>query len=154
LGLEFRHMILDDLSSIDIVGLTIIGEARGEPIEGQVAVGCVIRNRLHSNPAKYNGYHSVCLERKQFSCWNIDDKNRPVLIELAEKLITGRALVDPYFRQCMWVSCGIVSWDIRDNTKGALNYMTTNLFESDGRPGWARNPRNASNFGKQIFFNV
>lgn len=51
----------------DIPVLTIMLEAAGEPIEGQVAVGEVIRNR-----ARLRGlsFEQVCLQRKQFSCWN------------------------------------------------------------------------------------
>lgn len=148
-------MELTKLTSVEILGLTIIGEARGEPIEGQVAVGSVIRNRLHNNPTKYKSYHDVCLEPKQFSCWNEDDPNRVILIEYAEYLINGDGVMtDPYLKQCMFVALGIRDWNIVDNTKGALNYMTTKLFESDKKPSWAKNARNIREFGRQIFFNA
>ena len=71
-------MILDNLPQIELVGLTLYGEARGEPIEGIVAVGCVIRNRV-----KFEGsFYAVCLKPRQFSCWNQDDPNYSVLLNL------------------------------------------------------------------------
>jgi N-acetylmuramoyl-L-alanine amidase len=50
-----------------VVALTILGEARGEGYEGMYAVACVIKQRSIErklSPSK------VCLQRKQFSCWN------------------------------------------------------------------------------------
>lgn len=46
---------------------TLILEARGEGIEGMVAVGEVIRTRAEERGLSYR---AVCLQRKQFSCWN------------------------------------------------------------------------------------
>lgn len=142
------------LSNIEILGLTIIGEARGEPIEGQVAVGSVIRNRMHYNPGKYHTYYDVCLEKKQFSCWNENDPNRSFLIELVEQLTMGQLLTDPYLRQCMYVSAGIVKWDILDNTGGAINYLTKQLYYSLQKPHWATKAKNVNEIGTQVFFNV
>ena len=44
---------------------TILLEAAGEPFEGQIAVGNVIRNR-----AKDGNFEAVCLKPFQFSAWN------------------------------------------------------------------------------------
>lgn len=145
---------LERLSDAEIVGLTIIGEARGEPIEGQVAVGSVIRNRLHHSPAKYKKYYDVCLEPLQFSCWNKYDPNYQTLMELAVKLLDGTPLVDIHLRQCMLIARGIVSWDIKDNTRGARNYMTTELYQSETRPSWAKDATNVRVYGNQTFMNV
>lgn len=50
-----------------VVLQTLLLEARGEGLIGMQAVGEVIRNR-----SKQRGitYEDVCLQRKQFSCWN------------------------------------------------------------------------------------
>ncbi len=146
--------ILLNLSAVEILGLTIIGEARGESIAGQVAVGSVIRNRLIDKPGRYHSYHDVCLESKQFSCWNESDPNRVILVELAEKLITGIQITDMYMKQCMFVAKGIENWSIMDNTNGALNYMTTKLYDSPSRPDWAEDSYNHHTIGNQIFFNA
>lgn len=144
--------ILNSLSDIEILGLTIIGEARGERIEGQVAVGSVIRNRLQSG--KNKTYHEVCLADKQFSCWNQNDPNRAVLVELAEMLSTGKFLTDAYYKQCMFVAKGIVGWHIMDNTAGSLHYLTNSIFSSEQKPIWALNAKNREQIGNHTFFNV
>ena len=40
--LALVHPLPDDA----VLGLTLYGEARGEPIEGQIAVACCIKNRV------------------------------------------------------------------------------------------------------------
>ena len=142
--------ILDNLSSIEILGLTIIGEARGEPIHGQVAVGCVIRNRLLTS---HKQYHDVCLAPKQFSCWNENDPNRVILLELAEKLLAGDKIRDAYLKQCLYVAKGIENWDIMDNTNGAVNYMTSDLFRAR-TVEWAKDATNIKIIGHHTFFNA
>lgn len=145
-------MDFSNLSDKEILGLTIIGEARGEPIQGQVAVGCVCRNRLHVMAYKYKNYKDVCLEPMQFSCWNTNDPNRIMLEEIANKMLVGQLINDPWLKQCLLVAQGVVDWIIVDNTKGALNYMTLKQFNSDKKPSWAKNIKNASTIGNQIFF--
>lgn len=144
--------ILDTLSPLEILGLTIIGEARGEPIEGQVAVAWVIRNRLLARPDKYKSYREVCLEPKQFSCWNPSDPNRQTLLSIADKM-TRLAITDIYLRQCIFVASGVDSRQIVDNTGGARNYMTKSLFDT-GTVEWAKSAKDEVIHGKQIFFNV
>lgn len=146
--------ILDNLSPAEVLGLTIIGEARGERIEGQVAVGSVIRNRMTNNPAKYHSLTTVCLEPWQFSCWNKNDPNRVILLEIAEKLVTGQILNSRHHVQCMFVARGIESWAIMDNTNGALNYMTSSLFNGDNKPSWAKNAKNEKVIDHHTFFNA
>ena len=147
--------ILVALSDKEILALTIIGEGRGEPIEGQVAIGCVCRNRLHTNPGKYHNYHDVCLAREQFSCWNTDDSNYALLMDIAAKWTEGEVLNDPYIRQCQLVASGVVDWAITDNTKGAQDYLTAKLFNSPDRPKWAKAPlMDPIQKGSQLFFSV
>src|SRR5258707_944915 len=57
------NQLIHNLSDNEVLSLTLIGEARGEPIEGIIAVGCVIRIRMHHSPAKYHNYSDVCLEQ-------------------------------------------------------------------------------------------
>lgn len=143
-------MTLEGLSDLEILALTLFGEARGESIESIVACGCVARNRVHSG--LYKNYRHACLAPFQFSCWNEDDPNYPVLLELAEKMFSGNSIMDLYFKQCMWVAHGIIDWDIIDNTKSAMNYMTTSLFNSDKKPKWAKGIDHGVEKGNHIFF--
>jgi len=60
----------------ETIAMTILGEARGESYVGMYAVACVIQQRAkdrNKTPAQ------ICLQRKQFSCWNSNDKNKPKL---------------------------------------------------------------------------
>jgi N-acetylmuramoyl-L-alanine amidase len=147
-------MDITKLSNIEIIGLTIIGEARGEPIEGQVAVGSVIRNRYLSNAKKYKHYTDVCLEPMQFSCWNKNDQNRPCLEELANKIFLNLDhRFDPYLQQCMYVAQGIQEMVLLDNTQGCRFYMEKKLF-NDKRPSWATNAKNVKIINNHVFFKL
>ena len=58
------------LSDTHTVALTLYAEARGEPIEGRIAVANVIRNRVRLQKARYGfSPKQVCLKAHQFSCW-------------------------------------------------------------------------------------
>jgi N-acetylmuramoyl-L-alanine amidase len=152
---DSERELLEALSPYEILGLTIIGEARGEPIEGQIAVGCTIRNRLRSNPHRYKSYTDVCLAPLQFSCWNKSDPNRSFLLDLARKMVNSQTIADLYLKQCLFVARGIVDGFVIDTVKGGKNYMTTDLFNSSKRPGWADNPKDGTIIkGKQTFFDV
>ena len=140
---------IKNLSDLEILTLTLIGESRGEPIEGQVAVGCVIRNRMNKQNKSYT---DICLQSKQFSCWNLDDPNRAVLEELGERFLLGNKLENPAHRQCLCVARGIIKNEILDNTHGSLNYITLDLWNSDKKPSWARNVAFTLTRGSQIFF--
>lgn len=142
---------LNDLTPLEILTLTIYGEARGEPIEGQIAVACVIRNRVNK---RNKSYFEICTQPKQFSCWNEDDPNRAVLVEIAEKWTMNSPVDNIHLRQCQWIASGIVNNSILDNTNKSLNYLTHSLFVGN-RPSWADYPTSDPiQHGKQVFFNV
>lgn len=149
------NLIVENCSPLEIVTLTIIGEGRGEPIEGQVGIGSVIRNRLQHSPHKYQSLRDVCLEPNQFSCWNLNDPNYTLMVDLGEKFLEGLPVSDPYYRQCSFVARGIMDWSLMDNTNGALFYMTNYLFRSNNRPAWAMTPKKDPVIhGKHTFFTV
>lgn len=140
---------ITQLSDLEILTLTLIGESRGEPIEGIVAVGCVIRNRTL---AQKKTYDEICLAPKQFSCWNENDPNRVLLEELGSEMMLGSNFTVPSYIQCQYIARGIFENKILDNVHGALNYMTLELWNSRNRPSWARNVNFAISKGNQIFF--
>lgn len=146
------NQIIENLSDKEVMALTIFGEARGEPIEGQIAVACVIRNRFHDLPGKFKSLKDVCFQKNQFSCWNESDVNYPMLLEMATKFVTGATPTDPSIRQCFLIVTGVLDWSIMDNTKGAINYLTSILFNSPSRPTWAKTPKNVVTKGTQVFF--
>lgn len=143
-----------DLSPLEALTLTIIGEARGEPIQGQVAVGWIIKNRLMHKPTIYRDYRDVVFEQEQFSCWNSNSPEKGLMDSLIESMVRGEIFEDMYLKQCEYVAQGIDNNKIIDNTGGNLYYLTSSLFNSDHRPSWAKNTRNARVIGTQTFFMV
>lgn len=145
-----ENSILDNISEIEACGLTIYGEARGESILGQIAVGCVIRNRVIKF---HTSYQEICFKPKQFSCWNEDDPNYPILLELATKLIHNERIKDIALDQCIFLAGGVVNNHLMDVTDNAHNYLTEHLF-FHSRPSWASNPTSVKQIDTQIFFNA
>jgi hypothetical protein len=141
----------EKLSDSEILFLTIVGEARGESIEGQVAVGNVIVNRALK---RQKSIKEICLSPFQFSCWNENDPNRKVLISLAEIILKGNYNF-PDYKQIQWIVEGLLGGKLKDNTRGSDHYMTSSLFNSDKRPSWARAPlKDPIVIGNHTFLNV
>ena len=90
------------MDEVDILARTIYGEARGEGLEGMEAVALVVINRVKAkkwftgydliNGVKIPSVAQTCLKRAQFSCWNKNDANYPLL----KKISTD----DKIFRMC------------------------------------------------------
>jgi len=131
-----------------ILALTIYGESRGESIEGQISVGCVIRNRVMGEKKTYR---DICLADRQFSCWNKNDPNYAILGNICVEINNNSGqLIDREFRQISYLSEGIMMNYIIDNTHGALNYLSRNLYYSHNIPLWAKN-KPIQMIGNQIF---
>lgn len=129
------------LSDYEALWLTIYGEARGEPVEGQIAVASVIRNRVGR---RWGGsLRAVCLAANQFSCWNpAANANHALLINMASEALGDfhertTAPLDAKARQIKFLAQGIMNGDLLDNTHGADHYLTKNLLQSVDAPTWA-----------------
>lgn len=134
------------LTDKQIIGLTIIGEARGEPIEGQVAVGCVIRNRVYAHSWFGKDWHDVCLKAWQFSCYNEGDPNRELLLKIAGGDFGS---LRPEMVQCMYLAQGIIEGLILDNVGGANHYHDVSVF-----PSWAKAKNPIAQKGELIFYKL
>lgn len=139
------------LTDTEALVLTVYGEARGESIEGQVAVMNVIMNRAKT---RHRTIKEICFEPKQFSCWNFSDPNFPILKELAEKAINSDLPNEGILSQIKYLAAGVLGNYFRDNTVGAEYYMTNALFNSDKRPSWALKPHSVIVIGKHTFLQV
>lgn len=129
---------------IDIVARTLWGEARGENYQGRVAVAWVIRNRATKSPA-YNWPNTpkaVCLQPKQFSCWNDNDPN---LSEL--KQVTTQ---DSIFKECLDIARFVLTKDISDPTHEADHYYA-NWIKT---PSWAVGQKVTATIGKHRFYKL
>lgn len=140
------------LSDTQILALTMYGEARGEPIEGIVGVASVIKNRVKEKRFG-NGYLGVCLKPKQFSCWNEDDPNKPLLLSAAESLIAGSQLLPRSLELCLFLADGIKKEIVSDNTKGSNHYLTRKLFNV-APPSWAKGKLPKALIGNHIFLHL
>jgi N-acetylmuramoyl-L-alanine amidase len=124
-----------NLEDILIAARTIFGEARGEPYEGQKAVGHVILNRA----AKEGSVAGVCLRPKQFSCWNLGDPTRERMVQVT--------IDDPKFRTALKAFLDAV--EELDWTNGATHYFNPQLAS----PKWAEGKQPIVVVGRHKFFN-
>jgi hypothetical protein len=141
------------LTDVQIVVLTLYGEARGESIESQIAVGCVIRNRLHTGRWGAS-YAKVCLAPYQFSCWRPEGgkANHETVLRAAEQLARSTTLPeDQALRQCAWVAQGIMGQWIADTVRESTHYVTADLFRA-APPKWAAGKLPACTVGGHVFF--
>lgn len=133
---------------------TLFGEARGEPIEGIIAVANVIKNRAYSSQKLYK---DICLAPNQFSCWNSNDPNYPQITKLLSDAEGGQIFTDPYTRQCFAVAKAVYENDFRDNVKGAKNYVTIKRYQlalarQDKKlDAWIIKMKQVCTYGQHIF---
>lgn len=132
------------MTDLEALTLTIWGEARGEPIEGKIAVAMVIRNRAH---AAGKSFLTICTATHQFSAWTDEvAQMREAAIELE-----GRHL-DPTLSICEEIARATMADLLVDNTGGANHYLTVDLYRRSP-PKWARGVTGRT-LGAQIFFRL
>ena len=76
--------VFNALSEEQVMAITICREAGGEPIEGQIAVGTVILERVDHRDWDGKTIKEVCLKKWQFSCFNETDKGYGKTLHMAE----------------------------------------------------------------------
>lgn len=137
------QQILDKLSDVQTLALTMMGEAGGDSREGRssleerVGVACVIRNRARE-PHRYgDSLKAVCLKKWQFSCWNAGDPNRVRLLRWAYLFATGQPVLDPLVEESVFLAHGIATGILLDRVQAANHYCTTALLVSPSAPAWA-----------------
>ena len=117
--------------------VTIWQEARGEPYEGKLAVGEVIRNRMKRNYFSNGSVSGTVLRDYQFSGWNVGDPNRISSIQIDDS--------DATVREC------ISSWKESNNStfaNGAVLYCNLHL----AHPSWAKPEKMVAEIGNHTFF--
>ncbi len=150
--------IVDRLSPVQTVALTLFGEARNEPIEGRIAVANVIRNRvLADRPAWGLGYKGVCLKAWQFSTWLPagGQDNYETLMWVAGELLqpSDAAFPERSVRECLWIAEGLIADQFRDTVKHATHYYSPTAMKPAGRvPAWALGLLPVATIGRHVFF--
>lgn len=118
---------------------TVWGEARGEGPSGQAAVAHVILNRT-GRPQWPDEIALVCLQAKQFSCWNTGDPNR-IKCELVGP-------DDSLYMSCLHIATGCLLGRIDDPTQGADHYHALDIEP----PSWAETMAVTAAIGNQVFY--
>lgn len=138
------------MTDLDYAALTVYGEASGEPIEGRIAVACVIRNRLKTGRWG-STYESVCLSPWQFSCWRSagGEENYRRLMALVAKVDTGGGLDDPIYAETRWMVDGLSRGVLLDRVHKATHYFTASIPEI---PKWAHGKAPVARVGAHVFF--
>ena len=103
---------------------TLYGECRGETLDGVIGGGYTIKNRA-ARPKRFGfTIAEVCRKPLQFSCWNPDDANYPLLL--------AANIEQPAFMRCLGAAALVLSGGVPDPTQGADHYWTV------AAPSWAK----------------
>lgn len=147
--------IREALTEPQVLALTLYGEARSEQLEGRVAVGCVIRNRVESGRWG-SSYREVCLKKWQFSCWIPEGglANYEIVMSAARMLLRKDRVV-PVLGECLWIADGLMAGVLLDRVKGANHYYAPKAMKPAGRvPGWAKGKTPHVTVGEHRFFTL
>lgn len=109
---------------VDIMARTVYGEARGQPLDGLLAVANVIMNRVRRPGWWGSTVESVCLAPKQFSTWNDGDPNKAII----EAVKPGNFIFDV----CRDIAARVIVGLARDPTGGACWYHSKGV-----QPQWS-----------------
>ncbi len=154
----YSHNILSTMSrsyslvptdeDIQVMADTIYGEARGElsktsgGVASLIAIANVIMNRAEKNSEKYGiSISDVCRKPMQFSCWNMNDSNRIILLHESR-------FDDPIHKICKIVAQKVASNAWPDLTKGATHYYASFISS----PKWADKKKLTVKIGAHNFY--
>lgn len=132
--------LIEALSPIQRVALTLWGEARGSSPQLRAGIASAILNRVTAQRVGWGlTADDVCLKRKQFSCWNDSpgDTNHFMVIDAARNLIRGDG-VGPILRECLGLAIKVCEGTHPDRVKQATHYYSPDAMVPKGRiPYWA-----------------
>jgi len=136
---------LDGSAEVDTLARTLWGEARGErEVERSMrAVAAVVLNRRKRQTYWGKSIVEVCRKPWQFSCWNRNDPNLPLIMNVTAK--------DRIFAQALAIAAEAAGPDtFSDETIGATHYYSTSMANP---PSWARGHTPSKTIGRHLFFN-
>lgn len=137
------NLLFSSIPEEQLLGLALFGEARGEQIEGQVAVGSVIRNRARLRKKSYPG---IILAPNQFSCFFQQENLLVATYNTQGAVLVG--IDKKVFQQCLHIARGILNELLIDNTKGSDHYCNWQLV----RPFWTMKMTKTVTIGNHTFF--
>ncbi len=133
------------LEDIQIMALTIYGEARGESLYGKRAVGSVILERFRCGGWYGATVSEVCLKPFQFSCYLPSDPNYAKLGAIAADYNGALEGNETLFR-CHLLAVGLIRGVIEPNVL-ATHYATLAT-----EPYWASSLTEVQIIGNHRFF--
>lgn len=142
-------MQLRTLPELDLLTGLIVAEAGSEPFTGQLAVACVVRNRVRDHRWP-DTYRDVILQPEQFSCFN----------NLSHDTDLNKTIIDRYFthywsyewwRGCRFAAFGILHNWVPDITRKANHYYAFKLIDA---PGWAKDAEPTLKEGGHLFYEL
>lgn len=130
------HAALLSLSSVNLILVTLYGEARNQPIEAVAGVGNVILNRLQDGRWG-DSIHAALLDWAEFSClWaELGGLNFVKLLDFARGITALEAFTQRE-KQLHLIARGVIENALVDNTRGATHYHDHTIAP----PFWAQPP--------------
>lgn len=131
--------IFAQLDARRLLAALLFGEARGESLDGQLAVANVVANRV-ARTAQTRGkdpaglWIPVILKPWAFSCFDNDGGlwNEKKTVQFAEALVAGLSTAQPA-RQLLWIAQGALDGALPDVARGATHYYV----RGTAVPRWA-----------------
>lgn len=144
---------IDAMTEPQRVALVLFGEARSEPVEGIIAVGCVIRNRVKRQSWFGHTYSEVVTKTRQFSCLHPEGgaENYRDVLSFAKRLAEKQEISSVRGRECIWIAHGLIGEYVRDTVKGSDHYHTATL---QPRPKWAQSHVPVIQIGHHVFYRL
>jgi len=134
---------------LDTFSRTLYGEGRGEytkpdgGLAALIAIANVVMNRVKQKSWFGKTIRDVCLKPWQFSCWNKDDPNYPIILAVTK--------ADPLFEICHQVATAVSDDRWPDLTKGSDHYFSSIL---QVHPKWAQNRLPNFRLGRHQFYKL
>lgn len=138
-------MMLTSLSDLQIMALTVWGEARGETDAGKSAVAWVIRNRADHPRWWGRDLRGVCLKSHQFSCWNKEDPNYKHLINPATRSLGSFIHIQEICEEVLSADKSL------DMTLNSDHYCTMDIAH---RVYWAKGRQSVTAIGHHYFYRL
>ena len=129
-----------NMEDLDTFARTIYGEARGESLDGQIAVAWTILNRVRAKSWYGDTITEVCRKPWQYSCWNHDDPNLATL--------TAVSLNNQSFQRCMYAALAVGLQIVPDPTSRSMHYHVLSVS-----PSWAEGKSPVCTIGNHKFYN-
>ena len=119
-----------------IVALTILGEARGEGMEGMAGVASVIQTRMTE---RHQSAKEVCLSPKQFSFWNSG----------VSESTKRKLLATPQGKNALYLADLVIHRQMISIVKGANHYHAVSVS-----PKWAKDAKLVATIRNHKFYRL